>query len=84
MRTVLNWSAGRATLILVTAGMVGSAALPAVPALARAVADHHPHAHVAAHVVAKHAHRRLHDSNVRLGSAVAYVRGKDGIVHRIR
>jgi hypothetical protein len=84
MRTVLKRSAGRASFILVATGMVGSVALPAVPALARVVADHHPHAHVAAHVVATHRHLRSHDGNVKLGPAVAYVRGKNGVVHRVR
>ena len=84
MRTVLNRSAGRASFILVATGMVGSVAFPAVPVLARAVADHHPHARVAAQVVATHPHRHLRDGNVTLGPAVAYVRGKNGVVHRIR
>ena len=34
MRTVLGRTAGRASLIFVATGMVGSAALPAVPAVA--------------------------------------------------
>src|SRR5881275_3445703 len=45
MRTVLGKAAGRATLILVTAGMVGSGALPAVPAAAGAVSHRNPAHH---------------------------------------
>jgi hypothetical protein len=70
MRTVLGRSAGRASLIFVLAGMVGSAALPAVPAAAdatrRVPAHHHP------------------SSGVRIGTAVKYVRGPDGTVRRVR
>jgi len=44
MRTVLGRSAGRASFILVLAGMVGSAALPVVPAAA-AAGSHHHHGH---------------------------------------
>jgi hypothetical protein len=84
MRTVLNRSTGRASFILVATGMVGSVAFPVVPAIARASADHHPHAGAAAHIVATHPHRHLDDRGVVLGPAVAYVRGKNGIVHRVR
>ncbi len=70
MRTVLGRSAGRAAFILVTAGMVGSAALPAVPAAAGA----------AHHRTSVHHHR----SDVRIGHAVKYVRDADGTVHRVR
>jgi hypothetical protein len=70
MRTVLGRSAGCATLILVSAGMVGSAALPAVPAAAVAVTSR-----VSVH------HQR---SDVRIGHAVKYVREPDGSVRRTR
>jgi len=72
MRTVLGRSAGRAALIFVSAGMVGSAALPAVPAAADAgttrisVNQHH------------------HTSDVRIGNAVKYVKDANGKVHRVR
>ncbi|MDQ1696434.1 MAG: hypothetical protein QOJ03_1787 [Frankiaceae bacterium] len=70
MRTVLGRSVGRATLILVSAGMVGSAALPAVPAAA----------------VAGNPRSSVHhqQSEVRIGHAVKYVRDADGKVHRVR
>ena len=71
MRTVLGKAAGRATLILVSAGMVGSAALPAVPAAAGAVSHRNP------------AHHR-HHSGVQLGEAVKYVKDADGTVRRVR
>ena len=70
MRTVLGRSAGRVTLILVSAGVVGSAALPAVPAAAVAG---HPRTSV-----------QHHRSDVRIGNAVKYVRNTDGTVHRVR
>lgn len=70
MRTVLGRSAGRATLILVSAGMVGSAALPAAPAAAGAVN----------HRTSVHHHR----SDVQIGTAVKYVRDPDGTVRRVR
>jgi hypothetical protein len=70
MRTVLGRSAGRAALIFVTAGMVGSAALPAVPAAADAgktrTSVHHQ------------------QSDVKIGTAVKYVKDKHGHVHRVR
>ena len=72
MRTVLGRSAGRASLILVTAGMVGSAALPAVPAVA-AAGSHRSSAH--------HHH---HGSTVQIGTAVKYVKTADGRVIRVR
>ncbi len=72
MRTVLGRSAGRASLILVTAGMVGSAALPAVPAAA-AAGSHRSSAH-------NHHHR----SSVHIGHAVKYVKAADGSVIRVR
>jgi hypothetical protein len=71
MRTVLGKAAGRAGLILVSAGMVGSAALPAVPASAGAVA-HRTSKHQDAH------------PGVRIGDAVKYVRDADGTVRRVR
>jgi len=70
MRTVLGRTAGRAALIFVTAGMVGSAVLPAVPAAAAAgntrVSVHH------------------HRSDVQIGSAVKYVKDRNGRIHRVR
>jgi hypothetical protein len=71
MRTVLGKAAGRATLILVTAGMVGSAALPAVPAAAGAVTHRNP------------AHQKA-SSEVQIGDAVKYVKDADGTVRRVR
>jgi hypothetical protein len=70
MRTVLGRSAGRAAFIFVTAGMVGSAALPAVPAAAVTGTP----------VVSVHHHR----SDVKIGTAVKYVKDRDGHVHRVR
>ena len=72
MRTVLGKAVGRATLILVTAGMVGSAALPAVPAAAGAVSHRNP------------AHHGHHRSTVQIGDAVKYVKDADGTVRRVR
>jgi hypothetical protein len=72
MRTVLGRSAGRAALIFVTAGMVGSAALPAVPAAA--ATGHKAHASV-------HHHKQ---SNVQIGTAVKYVKDSKGHVHQVR
>jgi hypothetical protein len=80
MRTVLGRTAGRVSLILVSAWMVGSAALPAVPAAAGAgtqvpaVAVHHPAS----------AGQRDARSEVRIGTAVKYVRNPDGSVRRVR
>lgn len=71
MRTVLGKAAGRATLILVSAGMVGSAALPAVPAAAGAVSHRNP------------AHHEV-GSSVQIGDAVKYVKDADGTVRRVR
>lgn len=71
MRTVLGKAVGRATLILVTAGMVGSAALPAVPAAAGAVSHRNPAHHV-------------NRSTVQIGDAVKYVKDADGTVRRVR
>jgi hypothetical protein len=72
MRTVLGRTAGRASLIFVTAGMVGSAALPAVPAAA-GTRTHRP-------ASAGHAHR----SETQIGTAVKYVRQPDGSVRQVR
>jgi hypothetical protein len=71
MRTVLGKAAGRVTLILVSAGMVGSAALPAVPAAAGAVTHRNP------------AHHTVR-SSVQIGDAVKYVKDADGTVRRVR
>ena len=68
MSTVLGRTTGRASLILVATGVVGSAALPAVPAVA--VVVHHPAG-------------RPH-SGVQLGTAVKYVREPDGSVRQVR
>jgi hypothetical protein len=72
MRTVLGRSAGRAALIFVSAGMVGSAALPAVPAAADAGT---------ARVSVHHHHKQ---SDVKIGTAVKYVKDSKGHVHRVR
>jgi hypothetical protein len=78
MRTVLGRTAGRASLILVTAGMVGSAALPAVPAVAGAANNrtlvHHP--------ATAGGHKAR--SGVQIGTAVKYVRDPDGTVRQVR
>jgi hypothetical protein len=66
--------------------VVGSVAFPAVPALARAVSGNHPSHHVVEHGSAVH-HKHpgvLKNGDVQLGPAVAYVRGKNGVVHRVR
>ena len=78
MRTVLGRTAGRASLILVTTGMVGSAALPAVPAAAGTAATHAAWAHRPASV--GH-HPR---SATQIGTAVKYVRSSDGSVRQVR
>ena len=78
MRTVLGRTAGRASLILVTAGMVGSAALPAVPAAAGTAANHAATAHRS--VQADHHHRAV----TQIGTAVKYVREADGSVRQVR
>ena len=70
MRTVLGRSAGRVTLILVSAGMVGSAAFPAVPAAAGAG---NPRSSV---------HQQQSDTQI--GDAVKYVKDGAGAVHRVR
>lgn len=75
MRTVLSRSAGRASFILVIAGMVGSVALPAVPALA-GTASRHP--------ALRHGDGRQAHHDVRLGPAVKFVRDAHGHVHRVR
>ena len=78
MRTVLGRTAGRASLILVTAGMVGSAALPAVPAAAGSAATHAASAQRPAR--AGHHHRPV----TQIGTAVKYVRESDGSVRQVR
>jgi hypothetical protein len=80
MRTVLGRTAGRASLILVSAGVVGSAALPAVPAAAGA--GTHVHRASAHHPVTAGHHK--HRSDVQIGTAVKYVRNPDGSVRRVR
>jgi len=75
--TVLGRTAGRASLILVTAGMVGSAALLAVPAAAGA----------ATHVAKTHSTARpagVSQKETRIGTAVKYVREPDGSVRQVR
>ena len=79
MRTVLGRTAGRASLILVSAGMVGSAAFPAVPAAADAV-----HHRAPTHQPASAGAHRPADSTVAIGTAVKYVRDPDGTVRRVR
>jgi hypothetical protein len=78
MRTVLCRTAGRATLILVSAGVVGSAALPAVPAAAGAAHHRTPvrHSAPAGHVADR--------SGTQIDTAVKYVRGADGSIHQVR
>ena len=71
MRTVLGRSAGRVSLILVSAGMVGSAMLPAVPAAAGA----------ANHRASAQSHHR---SDVQIGTAVKYVRNPYGTGRLVR
>ena len=76
MRTVLVRAAGRATLIFVSAGMVGSAAFPAVPAAAGGVSR-----------LASTAPAVQHSgpaSTTQIGTAVKYVRYPDGSIHRVR
>ena len=71
MRTVLGRTAGRASLILAIAGVVGSAALPAVPAVADAASHHH-------------ARPAVSHKETRIGTAVKYVREPDGTVRQVR
>ena len=78
MRTVLGRTAGRASLILVTAGMVGSAALPAVPAVAGTAG----HRHAATHHPAPAGHHG--STSTQVGTAVKYVRDPDGAVRQVR
>ncbi|MBV9098669.1 MAG: hypothetical protein JO079_11495 [Frankiaceae bacterium] len=78
MRTVLCRTAGRASLILATAGVVGSAALPAVPAAAGA-ANNRASVHHAA-PAAHHTDR----SGTQIGTAVKYVRNSDGSISQVR
>jgi hypothetical protein len=82
MRTVLGRTAGRASLILVSAGMVGSAALPAVPAAAGTAS----HRQTTVWVATTH-HQARHGSPYRdseIGTAVKYVREPDGTVRQVR
>ena len=78
MRTVLGRTAGRVSLILVTAGVVGSAALPAVPAVAGTVRHHH----TVTHHPAPAGHRS--PAATQIGTAVKYVREPDGTVRQVR
>jgi hypothetical protein len=78
MRTVLGRSAGRVTLILVSAGMVGSVACLVEPAVAGASSSGHAKAHPA------HAGDQQDRSQVEIGTAVKYVRDADGTVHQVR
>jgi hypothetical protein len=78
MRTVLCRTAGRASLIFVTAGMVGSAALPAAPAAAGA-ANNRASVQPAA-AAAHHTDR----SETQIGTAVKYVRNPDGSISQVR
>lgn len=80
MRTVLGRTAGRVSLILVSAGVVGSAALPAVPAVAGAAT----HQHVAVEPSPAPAGHRTAPAATRIGSAVKYVRQPDGSVRKVR
>jgi len=78
MRTVLGRSAGRASLILVSAWVVGSAAYPAVPAAAGTA-----HNRASVHQPAP-AGNHQHRSDVQIGTAVKYVRDADGSVRQVR
>jgi len=79
MRTVLGRTAGRVSLILVTAGVVGSAALPAVPAVAATVRHHH----TVTHHPAPAGHRKS-STATQIGTAVKFVREPDGTVRQVR
>jgi hypothetical protein len=78
MRTVLGRTAGRASLIVVSAAVVGSAVCPAVPAAAGA-ANHRASVH---HPVT--AGDQKHRSEVQIGTAVKFVREPDGSVRQVR
>lgn len=78
MRTVLCRTAGRASLILAMAGVVGSAALPAVPAAAGAANNRASVQHAAP--AAHHTDR----SETQIGTAVKYVRNSDGSIRQVR
>jgi len=78
MRTVLCRTAGRASLILALAGVVGSAALPAVPAAAGAANNRASVQHAAP--AAHHTDR----SETQIGTAVKYVRNSDGSISQVR
>lgn len=78
MRTVLLGVAGRASLILVAAGMVGSAAFSASPAAAQSQGSSAQH---------RHGHGRGGDAGpvkTEIGDAVKYVKAPDGSVRRVR
>ena len=78
MRTVLCRTAGRASLILAMAGVVGSAALPAVPAAAGAANNRASVQHAAP--AAHHTDR----SGTQIGTAVKYVLDSDGSIRQVR
>ena len=75
MRTVLWRTARYASLTLVTAGVVGSAAPHAVPAFAASSARHE-HSRSATH--------RGAELQTQIGDAVKYVRAADGSARRVR
>lgn len=78
MRTVLLGVAGRASLILVAAGMVGSAALSASPAAAQSKGSAVEH---------RHGSGRGGDAGpvkTEIGDAVKYVKAPDGSIVRVR
>ncbi len=78
MRTVLLGVAGRASLILVAAGMVGSAALSASPAIA---------ASKGSAVEYRHGPGRGGDAGpvkTEIGDAVKYVKAPNGSIVRVR
>jgi len=81
MRTVLGRTAGRASLILVSAGMVGSAALPAVPAAAGTASHRSTAVSATTHHQARHGSPR---GDSEIGTAVKYVREPDGSVRQVR
>ena len=83
MRTVLGRTAGRASLIVVSAAVVGSAVCPAVPAVAGA-ANHRTSVH---HPVTAGDHKHgsvSQESGVQIGTAVKFVREPDGSVRQVR
>lgn len=83
MRTVLLGVAGRASLILVAAGMVGSAALSASPAAAQSKGAQSN----GSAVEHRHGPGRGGDTGpvkTRIGDAVKYVKAPDGSIVRVR